>query len=242
ERVLRRAFHRFVVLGERLVYEVQRVELPHPRWQHDRRIGFARRPAVVWDIAFPCVLLGVPADHPLSRVERLPLAVDGGAIVENAPVHRPRPCPFRIEPDFVRRIGHLASSGKVALFRIAAAVDPVPRQGAAVVAQLGEAGHLFASSEALAVFVRDVDEEASVEFAGDTNGIWMIAIIPRQVAYRLWKYAVLRIRALHRFGEAIDDVEVRAAVRDRLDRAMAPLHPASAIDDAALFFHAGAGG
>ena len=69
----------------------------------------------------------------------------------------------------------------------------------------------------------------------------MIAIIPRQVAYRLWKYAVLRVRALHGFSEAVDDIEVGAAVRDRLNRAMAPLRPAPAVDDAAFLLDAGTG-
>src|SRR5262245_8316148 len=81
ERVLYRALHRLVVLGKWPVHEIRRVELANSRCQHDKGIGLARWHATVGDIAFPCFLLGIPADDPLARVERLAFAVDRSTIV-----------------------------------------------------------------------------------------------------------------------------------------------------------------
>ena len=71
--------------------------------------------------------------------------------------------------------------------------------------------------------------------------IRMISIIPCELADRLWKHPVLLVGTLHRLGEAVDDIEVGAAVCDGLDRLVAPLHPASAVDDAAFLLDAGTG-
>ena len=189
------------------------------------------------------LLLGVPADDPAPRVERLALAIDRGAVVEDAAVHRPRPGPLRMEPDAVRRVGRVASGGQVALLRVAAAVDPVARHGAAVVLQLREAGHLLAGGEALCRrLVRHVGQEPPVQLARDAVRIGLVAVVPGEVPDRLREHPVLLVRALHGLGEPVDDVEIGTAVGDGLHRAVAPLRPAPAVDDAALLLDAGGGG
>ena len=148
-----------------------------------------------------------------------------------------------MEPNVVRRIGRVASSGQVALFRVAAAVDPVARQSAAVVLQLGKAGHLLARGEALAVFFCHINQEASVQLPRDLMRIGLVTtIVPGEVPDRLRKHPVLLVRALHRSGEPIDNIEIRAAVGDGLYRAEAPLRPAPAVDDAPLLLDPGRGG
>ena len=114
---------------------------------------------------------------------------------------------------------------------------------AAVVAQLGEAGHLLARGEALAVFFCHINQEASVQLPRDLMRIGLVTtIVPGEVPDRLRKHPVLLVGALHGAGEAIDDIEIGAAVGDGLHRAEAPLRPAPAVDDAAFFFDAGTGG
>ena len=125
ERVFHRALHRLVMLGKRTVDKVGRIELADPRCQHDKRIDLARRHAAIRHIAFPGFFLGIPTDHPFARVEGLAFAIDRGAVVKNAPVHRPDPRPLWIKSNAIRRIGHIAARGEVALFGVAAAVNPV---------------------------------------------------------------------------------------------------------------------
>src|SRR5262245_734031 len=108
-----------------------------------------------------------------------------------------------MEPDLIRRIARVASSRQVAFFRVAAAIDPVARHGAAVVAQLREAGYLFAGGEFFPVFLRYIGHEASIELARDPMRVRMISIVPCELADRLWKHAVLLIGTLYRFGEAV---------------------------------------
>src|SRR4029453_15595264 len=212
-----------------------------PRCPHDKGIHLARRDGAVGNVTFPCILLGVPADHPFARVERLAFAIDRRTVVENPPVHRPRPSPLRVESDFVRRIGRIAARGQVAFFGIAAAVDPVSRHRAAVVAQLCEPGHLLAGGELLAVFFGYVYQEASVELTRDAVGVGVLSIIPREVANRLGERSVFLIGPLHGFGEAVDNIEVGAAVGDGFYGLIAPLRPAPAVDDAAFLLNAGTG-
>ena len=152
--------------------------------------------SAVRHIAFPRFLLRIPANHPLARIERFAFAIDRCAIVQNAPVHRPNPCPIRMEADFVRRVGHVAANRQVALLGEAAAIDPVARHRAAVVAQLREPGHLRARREALAVFVLDVGKKAAVQLTRDARRFGMFAVIPCEMADRLGKYAVLFVGAL----------------------------------------------
>src|SRR4029077_2113016 len=138
--------------------------------------------------------------------------------------------------------GHVAASRQVAFFRIAAAVDPVARHSAAVVAQLREARHLLAGCEALAIFVGHVHQIASIQLARDSMRISLVSIIPCKVADRVREYTVFVVSPLHGVSESIDDIEVGAAIADGLYRAVAPLRPAPAIDDAPLFLDPGRGG
>src|SRR5262249_25964504 len=69
----------------------------------------------------------------------------------------------------------------------------------------------------------------------------VLSIVPSEMADRLWKYSILLVDAFHCFGEAIDDIEVGAAVGDGLHCLVAPLCPASAVDDAAFLLDARTG-
>src|SRR5215471_15518263 len=69
----------------------------------------------------------------------------------------------------------------------------------------------------------------------------VLSIVPSEMADRLWKYSILLVDAFHCFGEAIDDIEVGAAVGDGLHCLVAPLCPASAVDNAAFLLDARTG-
>src|SRR5688500_13651751 len=72
-------------------------------------------------------------------------------------------------------------------------------------------------------------------------GIRVIAVVPREMADRIRKHAILLVGSLECLGETIHDIQVGAAVRDRLNSLVAPLGPASAVDDAAFLLDTGAG-
>ena len=72
--------------------------------------------------------------------------------------------------------------------------------------------------------------------------IRVIPIVPRKIADWLREDSVLLVGALYGLGEAVDDIEVGAAVGDRLDRLVAPLRPAPTVDDTAFFLDTGSGG
>src|SRR5262244_2976755 len=69
----------------------------------------------------------------------------------------------------------------------------------------------------------------------------VITIVPGEMADRLREYPIFLVSALHGFGQAIDYIEVGAAVGNGLHRLVAPLRPASAVDNAALFLDARTG-
>src|SRR4029434_7716435 len=125
EQISNRALHRLVVLGEWAIRKVRTVELSNARCQHDKRIHLTRRHGAVGDVAFPSLGLGVPADDPFTRVERLALSVNTGAVIKDAASPQPHPGPLRIKPNAVRGIGRITAGGQVALLSVTAAVDPV---------------------------------------------------------------------------------------------------------------------
>src|SRR5262249_53012068 len=85
------------------------------------------------------------------------------------------------------------------------------------------------------------NQEAPIHFARDAVRIRMLSIVPREMADRLREYSILLIGALHGFGQAVDDIEVGAAVGNGLHGLVAPLRPASAVDDAAFLLNARTG-
>ena len=92
----KRGFYRFVVLRERAVRQlVQREQPRHAFRQHDERHGvFARRYGggkVRYVDALP--LLAVPFQQLAFAVPGFALQIGRRAVVQHAPVERPRPCP-----------------------------------------------------------------------------------------------------------------------------------------------------
>ncbi len=120
QRVLRRALHRLVELGQRAVHRragmvagrairilvriVGCEEATDALSVHAERLLAVRRiraGLAVADIrhivAIPLALLGIPPDELLVGVDRLAIFVTGGAVVEHVDVVRPAPCIVRID-------------------------------------------------------------------------------------------------------------------------------------------------
>src|SRR4051812_26185166 len=90
QRVLPCGLHRLVVLRERAVVELRRIEATDTLREHDERAELAgwRVGLDVRDVAHP--LLAVPHDAGARRIPGLPVGVGGGAVVHDAPVGGPR--------------------------------------------------------------------------------------------------------------------------------------------------------
>src|SRR5580704_5739514 len=95
-------------------------------------------------IADPELRSFVPPDLFAFRVPRPPVSIARGAIVENAAIGRPRPCPVGIN---ALTRGILCSPPRKLRpsFSPASGVDPVAARGGPVVFQPCEARHLLAA-------------------------------------------------------------------------------------------------
>src|SRR4029434_5289473 len=193
EQISNRALHWLVVFGEWAIRKVRTVELSNARCQHDKRIHLARRHCAVGHVAFPSLGLGVPADDPFTRVERLALSVNRGAVIKDAAIHWPHPGPLRIKPNAVRSICRITACSQVALLSVTAAVDPVAASGATILAQLRESRHLLSRGEGRAVLFGHVSQKTPVDLTRDTMGVSMVAIVPGEIADRLRECTVFLV-------------------------------------------------
>ena len=119
-------------------------QTPHSFRLHDKRpdIAVRRRGAVVRNIhAAP--LRAIPFQELALRIPRFTRRVRGGAVIQNAAVERPRPCPAQRIAQ-ARRVGVIATRHLVAVRRPATGEDPTAAGGGAVIAQLRKRAELLA--------------------------------------------------------------------------------------------------
>src|SRR5216683_1721651 len=129
--------------------------------------------------------LGPVPPHPLlALAPRSALHVRGRAIVEEAPVGRPRPAPLELRAGDAGRIGLLAR-GKVPVLRGEhAAVDPGGAGGRAVVLEVAEAGEV--PIRLVGVVAVDVLEDLERIGLAPLPFAWIVRVeVPDQVAESL---------------------------------------------------------
>ena len=140
-----RRFKRLVVFRERtLRHFIKGKQTTHAFLLHDKRPDAAtrRRCAVVWNI--PAGPLGaVPFQQLTLRIPRVTLRVCGGAVIQNAAVKRPCPCPAQRVTE-ARRIGVITTRHLVAFRRPATGENPAATGGCSVITQLGKRAKLLA--------------------------------------------------------------------------------------------------
>ena len=140
-----RRFKRLVVFRERTFrHLIEGKQTPHAFLLHDKRPDAAarRRCAVVRNIpAGP--LSAVPFQQLTLRIPRVTLRICGGAVIQNAAVKRPCPCPAQRVTE-ARRIGVITTRHLVAFRRPATGENPAATGGCTVIAQLGERTKLLA--------------------------------------------------------------------------------------------------
>ncbi len=218
----------------------------HDEGMFSVRIGFAvgigqRGCWSVRDISDPFAVF--PLDHPSFRTGGLSLQIDGCTVIENPAVDRPGPGKFRVEPDLVGGVIRLATGGHVSGIRITAGIYPATACRAAVGLKQGEGRHLF-SGLVFRITDLDVSGEGAVDDLGDLVGIELMAgpVVPFEVHNWIRKDAtVLLVNFLQFETELQNDVAVRTAVAERFGSCITPLHPASAVGNAAFLFHRNAG-
>src|SRR5208282_4449061 len=109
----------------------------------------------------------VPTDDLAAGIPGLARKIARGAIVEDAPVDRPRERPLRIDAG-VFRIAVVAPRHLVAGLGEAAGIDPATAGGRAVVPQRGEARKLLAGGHddlRRIVRIREIGDRVAVDFA-----------------------------------------------------------------------------
>ena len=227
------------MLGERpLDHLVEREEAPHPLVVHDEGADVlgGRGGRIVRHVeADP--FAAVPFDDRFRRVPRLARRIGAGAIVEDAPVGRPRPSPVRRDARLAR-VARVAPRHLVALLGIAPREDPAARHGRAVIAQLRETVELLPGfDERLAVGVLEIGQGAAIHFLGHFLGIGVdrIDVIPREVEERIGEgAAVLAVHFAQAMEEAGHDPDIGLRFARRRRGLPVPLQPARRIDEGAV--------
>ena len=216
------------MLGERpFDHLVESEQAPHPLVVHDEGADvFGGRGGRIVRHVEADPFAAVPFDDRFRRVPRLARRIGAGAIIEDAPVGRPRPSPVRRDARLAR-IARVAPRHLVALLGVAPREDPAARHGRPVIAQLRETVELLPGfDERLAVGVLEVDKRAAIHFLGHVLriGVDRIDVIPRQIEERIGEgAAVLAVHFAQAMEEPGHDPDVASAPRPAAAR------PSSAI-------------
>src|SRR5215210_5389856 len=164
-------------------------------------------------VADPLALCLVPPDILLALAPGLPFRVGGGAVVEDTPVHRPRPAPLQ-----VRVVAGLAAAGLIDAFGVDSGVDPTPTRRRAVVLELGEPTHRLARLDLVAAYF--LEDALYV-------GLFALAFCRIVPGHRFYEpVAVLPgslVQLLHPAPEVEDEPGVRAGLARGIDGLVVPL-------------------
>ena len=240
-------FHRLVMLGEGPVRAAHAEDPCVAFGLHDERvlrvlppasIGVLQRvPSAVRHVADPSLGDVLPTrckplegDHGMLLVPWLALGVNGRAVIDDAPVDRPAPCPLRIKPD-VTRIETHAPGGHVARLGVGGAVQPVAGGGTPIGLELAETGQKLSGVQIV-----------PVDLLGHSVHIRLRAgaVVPCHIGYCTgMRTAHTLVAGPDRLEEPVQYPQVGLSLSRRMDSGVPPLAPATRVGDAAFLLHRG---
>ena len=232
-----RRFKRLVVFRERTFrHLIKGKQTSHAFLLHDKRPYAAarRRCAVVRNIpAGP--LSAVPFQQLTLRIPRVTLRICGGAVIQNAAVKRPCPCPAQRVTE-ARRIGVITTRHLVAFWRPATGKNPAATGGCTVIAQLSERAKLlaFLDNNRTGCRIGNIGQRLTVALHRHFFRLRLMrdGVVPGHVQH------LVRVRAtlfgIH-LAQAQEDTGEDLAISQRNPRGVrtfpVPLQPATRVND-----------